>query len=220
MTTVNLFDFRAQQEKDRMAAMDAHLATIRQHREDVYRKRLPTSAYEARLSRFAVRDEADQRVVNAARKWRDECLAGSKNNLVLVGPPGTGKTWLAAAIGWSLLLTDRVATYACAPSMWLDVRDTYGDKAGEGETEKRLMDAWCSAPVLIIDEIGAGHVTDAYQACIAGVINRRHDNDMPTIGVSNLAPVQWASVLDDRAANRMGAGRLIAVEGGSRRRAA
>ncbi len=220
MTTIDFSEFRVRQERDRVAAMDDHLKAIRQHREDVYRKRLPSSAYEARLSRFAVRDESDQRVVNAVRKWRDECLAGSKNNLVLVGPPGTGKTWLAAAIGWSMLLTDRMATYACAPTMWGDIRASYGDKNREGESEKSLMAGWLSAPILIIDEIGAGHVTEPYRACIAEVINRRHDNDMPTVGVSNLAPLQWASVLDDRAANRMGAGRLIAVEGGSRRKAA
>lgn len=194
--------------------MQEHRQGVLAHRETSYRASLPRTVVDARLSRFKPRDAADEAALAKAREWVAGVIAGKAENLSLVGPPGTGKTWLMAAIGWALLPTECAATYIRAPAAWSAVKATYD---GQGESERTLMSRWITAKVLLLDEIGAGNVTEPYRACIAEIIGQRTDEGLPTVAASNLAPKQWAQVLDDRAADRMGGGITIALLGNSRR---
>ncbi|TAM22381.1 MAG: hypothetical protein EPN60_16950 [Nevskiaceae bacterium] len=204
--------------QSRVVAMDAHRAEQIRHREAHYRNSLPETVQEARLSRFHARDAADAAVLASARQWVQGIVEGGKTNLAVFGPVGTGKTWLLAAIGWALLPTQRPAVYLRAPLAWAAIRATYDGRRDESESD--LMGRWVGAPVLLLDELGAGHVTDAYRAFVAEVIGRRTDDGRPTVVASNLGPADWVSACDERAADRMAGGVQLPVLGASRRGAA
>ena len=204
-------------QRARVVSMQEHLAGIMAHRESAYRASLPRTVVDARLKRFEPRNAADAAVLARTRDWLTGLMAGKADNLSLVGPPGTGKTWLMSAIGWALLPTEHAATYLRAPSAWAAVKATYD---GQGESERALMSRWITAKVLLLDEIGAGNVTEPYRACIAEIICRRTDEGLPTVAASNLALADWPKALDDRAADRMAGGTTIALLGASRRGAA
>lgn len=195
-------------------ARKEHEKRMAEHRRDVYAKHLPKSLLEARLSRFVARDSSDEAVLEKARAWREAALSSEPPNLSVFGPPGTGKSWLCAAIGWSLIHSEKMPRYLRATDAWSQIKSTYGN--GEG-SERSLMSEWMTYPILILDELGAGHITEPYRACIAEIVGQRTDNGLPTVVASNLAPASWASAMDDRAADRMAGGWQLAILGKSRR---
>ncbi len=202
----------------REQSMQSHAEAMLKARKDGYRNGLPRLVIDARLSQFEARNKADQAVLAAARQWLEACVDGSPNNLVLIGPNGTGKTWLMVAMGWALLPSTRPAVYVSAPDLWADVKHSYGDNSAADELQ--ILSRYVSAPVLLLDEVGAGHVTEAYRACIAGLICKRANAGLPTVAASNLSADKWADALDGRAADRLAGGIVLPVLGASRRGAA
>ena len=194
-------------------AREQHQLDMERHRANVYGGGLPESLKAARLRLFKPRDAADEATFEKARAWREAVLTADPPSLSIFGPPGTGKSWLSAALGWSLLKSERMPKYLRVPDAWARIKATYG---GEG-SERELMRDWCTWPLLILDELGAGHVTEPYRACMAELIGVRADNGRPTIIASNLAPSNWASVMDERAADRMAGGWQLPIVGKSRR---
>lgn len=199
----------------RAESMREHTRMMLMGREAVFRKSLPLLVADVRLSEFHARNTADAAVRDKAREWVKACIAGSPNGLLLVGPNGTGKTWLLAAIGRALLPTERPAVFVSAPDLWADVKHTYGSH--EGESERQLLANYKCAPVLLLDELGAGNITEPYRACMADLLCYRANNGHPTVIATNLAPNKIADVTDSRAGDRLSGFVVLPVLGASRR---
>src|SRR5271163_651823 len=121
------------------------------HRRD---KRLATRLRYARLRHNAVVEDVDYRVHRGldralfykltAGEWID-----AHDNLILCGPTGVGKSWLACALGQKACRDNHSVLYQRVPRLFADLALARGDGR-----YARLMRALGAATLLILDDWG------------------------------------------------------------------
>ncbi len=115
------------------------------------------AAFKTALRRYGV-PYWDQ--VTPTPDYRTDIKAGG---LLITGPVGVGKTWLAAsiaadwaashalrAIGGSYLTCRPSVAFTSSPALLRSIRDTYGKPTSEQE----VIEAWTSHGLLVIDDLG------------------------------------------------------------------
>ncbi|MFB3892044.1 MAG: ATP-binding protein [Phycisphaerae bacterium] len=141
------------------------------------------------------------KLVEAARKW----AAAPEGMVYLFGPPGAGKSWLAVAMLRAVLESGRLSPADClyvGERSYLDrLRATFNG----AHVSPRLLPANhpCRVALLLFDDLGASRLTDWGKGEIAGLIEGRHADGLPTICTSNLDPAQLAQAVDARVASRI-----------------
>lgn len=167
------------------AVADARAEAERRQRQSEIRLRAIPLIY-----REAVADPA----IEAHRKaspWVKGYRAGVRRNLAILGDPGTGKTYLAAAIARALLVKDYVpVVFTTAKSL--------ADALRPSGTDDVDMQLFKLAPVLVLDDLGAERVTDFVIEQLTDLMNERVQQARPTIVTSNLSPAQLMEVYKDR----------------------
>ena len=147
---------------------------------------------------------------------RDKCLEYADNpdgTLLLIGAVGTGKTHLGAAIA----TYDDDGTYTTLMKMVRNIRETY--RNGEEDTEQERIDFWAGRKLLVLDEVGVQHCTDAERLLTYEVINDRYVEMLPTVLISNETIEGMTQVLGERTMDRLAEnGRVVAFTWESYRR--
>ncbi len=147
-------------------------------------------------------------------------------SLVMCGKPGTGKTHLATAIArhvvahyqavlapitvddWAAKnLPQPVAQMLTTLDILRAVKATYG---GEG-SERDVIARFASVPLLIIDEVGVHYGTDADKIILFDLLNRRYEDMLPTVLISNLPADELGEFIGERVLDRLreGGGAVI-----------
>ena len=138
---------------------------------------------------------------------------GLDGNLLLIGSVGTGKTHLGVAIARS---NDR-GEYTTLMRMIRDIRRAYSKD--ENVSEQGIIDKWASRRLLVIDEIGVQHATNAEQLLVYEVINDRYIQSLPTVLISNETVDGMTEILGERVMDRLAEnGRVVAFTWDSYRR--
>lgn len=131
--------------------------------------------------------------------------------LLLVGPPGRGKTTLASAVGLAAFghkMSAAYVTLAGYKTMLLKEMDlkTVMQRAGRDAEGLGFIEEWdlqrarierlqTKVQFLIVDDVGKEHetatryISDEFDRLVRG----RYDLTLPTILTSNLSPKEWAS---------------------------
>ena len=99
------------------------------------------------------------------------------------GPPGNGKTHLAAATANTLVARGRAVLFATAPELLAMIRD--GFNAGQAED---LIGLCQRVPWLVVDDLGAERLTDWAAEVLFRVFNVRYTARAHTLVVSNVRP--------------------------------
>jgi DNA replication protein DnaC len=165
---------------------------------------LPKLYHSARFEHFS------QPLRDAVMAWLDKPTDG----LFLTGPAGTGKTYLAAAIVRMRIEAGKKATFRRAASLFQTLRDSYSK---EGMTEEVVLAEYMNSPMLVLDDLGAGSLSDHERRCTLEIIDRRMNDMRPTIVTSNWDVEQIADRMDERVGSRLATYTLIAFDGHDRR---
>ena len=99
-----------------------------------------------------------------AGNWIERC-----HNLCLTGPTGTGKTWLACALGNQACRHGQSVRYFRVPRLFEALRIAHGDGS-----YARFMTQLAKAQLLILDDWAIAPLTAAQRGDLMEVIEERH----------------------------------------------
>lgn len=118
--------------------------------------------------------------LHACKNFVDEFNPRSGRCMILVGPPGTGKTHLCSGMLALIAAAGHTTLYTRAITATQAVKQSFYDN-----TTSQTYDTFCTPDVLAIDEVGRQFGTDAEKNILFEVINRRYEQCKSTIVVSN-----------------------------------
>lgn len=157
---------------------------------------------EASFETFTATSEEQRVVLQACRDYATAFHRDQASGLWLIGPPGTGKTHLGAALV-NALITEHTAPakIASAREIIRRLRSTW--RRESPETEEQVIDDYASVALLVVDEIGVGFGTEGEQTQLFDVLDKRYQLKRPTVILSNLTAPLLKTALGDRLYDRM-----------------
>lgn len=199
---------RASDEQERQRRLEARLS----------RAGIPLRFRAKTFATFTAATGAQAKALEAATEFANDFdqryRAGA--TMVFAGKPGTGKSHLAIAIGMHLMAAGRTAMYLNALDAIRLVRSTW--RRDSERTESSVMDDLATVDLLVLDEVGAQYGTEGEQVIMFDIINRRYQDQMPMILLTNHGQEGFKQYLGDRAFDRLReAGKWIAFDWASHR---
>lgn len=118
-------------------------------------------------------------------------FVGQSRDVLLLGPPGVGKSHIAQAIGYQAIKAGLTVKYR---SIFDVVRDFMRDEAFAGQD--RIMDKYLKPDLLIIDDMGIKPLAKRSGEYFFEVIMRRYELKS-TVMTSNRPLEEWGKLIGD-----------------------
>lgn len=118
---------------------------------------------------------------------------GQREDALFLGPPGTGKSHLAQAIGRAAILQGHRVLYREAHALIEDIADATLDG-----TRRDLFADLTTVPLLIIDDLGMRKLPHTAAEDLLELVMRRYER-ASTILTSNRPVDDWGKILGDNA---------------------
>ncbi len=136
--------------------------------------------------------------------------------LTLIGPSGTGKTHLAAAVAWSWLEhLRRSVKYYQVETLLDTLRRSFNKKDRQADEDAEvILNYMQKCSLTILDDMGAESVTEWAWSKLDSIVDYRYINKLNLIVTTNVAPER----LPPRIADRLYEGQVVILKGESYRR--
>jgi DNA replication protein DnaC len=159
-------------------------------------RRLHTRLRQAKLKHNACVEDIDYRAPRgldkalilslAACRWVHEGL-----NLIINGPTGVGKTWIACALAHKACREGYTALYLRLPRLFEDLSLAHGD----GRFTK-LMAAFAKTDLLVLDDWGLAKLTAEQRRDLLELLDDRHGH-RSTLVTSQIPVDHWHEIIGD-----------------------
>jgi len=169
---------------------------------------LPERHAESGFKNYSVQHAGQQNALNQVVSFAKNMINGDKNNFVMVGPTGTGKTHLSCATARTLLNKGKHARYITSEDLAQRIMNAWEQPDA---TEKSVIYEFSQYDLLILDEYGL-HDRDKRRELVHKVLYARYDRMKPTMLISNLTLEDLKKDLGDRLWSRFQQGGLSVVE--------
>jgi DNA replication protein DnaC len=146
--------------------------------------RIPPRYHRCSLDNFTTYDnEKLQAALRVARRFIEE-FPHAQKGLMLIGPPGIGKTHIAVAVLREVIArTGLRGVYHDTRALLREIRATYNPtiNAAESDVIRPVMEA----DLLVLDDLGAERMTDWVEETMSSIVNTRYNERRLTIFTSN-----------------------------------
>lgn len=182
--------------KEHVAALsellDAEL-THRQHKSEMVRLKLSRLPYRKTLEEFDFDFQPGLEEAKV-RKLADLGFLDQKENVLLLGPPGVGKTHLATALAYEAIKSGHTAYFVSMAKLIADLRKAFR----EGSLERRWR-VYLRPRILIIDELGYIQLDQEATGLFFRLVSQRYERGSMIV-TSNKGFSEWGEIFSDLAA--------------------
>lgn len=140
-----------------------------------------------------------------------------RDNLLLIGPTGTGKTHISTAIARELIHQGYDVIYDSTQNILSDFEsDRFRSNYGRNDT---VSDKYLDCTLLIIDDLGTEFSNQFTVSTLYNLLNTRQNRGLATVISTNLTPDELARKYEDRIYSRIigGNSKILPFEGKDRR---
>ena len=154
---------------DRLGLMVDREVTVRHNR------RLKTRLKKARLRQNACMEDIDYRHPRGLKRDQIQQLLGNRwmqehQNVIITGPTGVGKTWLACALAQKACRDGFTVQYLRLPRLLQDLNLARAD----GRYPK-LMAAYAKTDLLVLDDWGLSPLSEGHRRDLLEIVEDRHN---------------------------------------------
>jgi len=159
-------------------------------------KRLVSRLRFARLRQNAVVEDIDHKAPRGLDKALFQKLVGGDwierhQNLLIIGPTGVGKSWIACALGHKACRDNRSVLYQRLPRLF----DALALARGDGH-HARLLKNLARVELLVLDDWGLAPMTAEQRRDLLEIMEDRHSRGSTTV-TSQLPVEHWHEIIGD-----------------------
>lgn len=121
--------------------------------------------------------------------------------LIFIGPTGTGKTHLAAAICKEVIRREHTALFTSVLECMQVIKESY--RPGSDSSEREAIAKFVAPDLLVLDEVGVQRGSDTENMLLTELMNQRYSKMKPTILLSNLNGGEIGKAVGERVFSRL-----------------